>query len=129
MLCHIGAPVIACLRKHVLGSILDVHLMVTNPEHWVEDMKEAGVDIFTFHVEITSVGDTLFELIERIKSKNMKVGLAIKPKTPVDAVFPYLDIIDQVLVMTVEPGFGGQAFMADMLPKVTHTLSLDFITQ
>ena len=113
-----GAPVIKCLRKNST-AILDVHLMVSNPGQWVDDMAEAGANIFTFHVE--TGGETEEEkkaLIERIKRSGMKVGLAIKPKTQVESLFPYLELLDQVLVMTVEPGFGGQKFMLDMMPKV-----------
>jgi len=115
-----GAPVIASLRKGLdnKDAIFDVHLMVTNPEKWVEDMANAGADIFTFHVEVTSVGEDLTPLINNIKSKGMKVGLAIKPNTPVTSVYKYLDLLDLVLVMTVEPGFGGQSFMGDMMSKV-----------
>ncbi len=112
-----GAPIISCLRKHTEG-ILDVHLMVTNPEKWIDDMAAAGTDIFTFHVEVTSVGDDLTPIIESVKSKGMKCGLAVKPGTPVESVFPYIDKLDQVLIMTVEPGFGGQKFMKDMMLKV-----------
>lgn len=113
-----GAPVIACLRKNVVGAILDVHLMVTNPEKWVTDMAAAGADIFTFHVEVELNEADMLALIQRIKESGMKVGLAIKPKTPVESVYPYAHLLDQILVMTVEPGFGGQKFMADMMPKV-----------
>jgi len=125
-----GAPVIASLRKNLdaewsaelypkrAKALLDVHLMVSQPEKWVQDMAAAGADIFTFHVEVTSVGDDLTPLITSIKEAGMKVGLAIKPGTPVESVFPYLSLLDQVLVMTVEPGFGGQKFMADMMSKV-----------
>lgn len=112
-----GAPVIKCLRKNT-GGILDVHLMVTNPELWVDDMKDAGADIFTFHIEVSPTGADHTALIERIKSAQMKVGLALKPGTPVESVFPYLPLLDQVLVMTVEPGFGGQSFMPAMMSKV-----------
>jgi ribulose-phosphate 3-epimerase len=112
-----GAPIISCLRKNTKG-ILDVHLMVTNPEKWIDDMAAAGTDIFTFHVEVTSIGNDLNPIIESVKSKGMKCGLAIKPGTPVESVFPYIDKLDQVLVMTVEPGFGGQKFMKDMMLKV-----------
>jgi len=112
-----GAPVIQCLRKNTVG-ILDVHLMVTNPEKWIDDMAMAGTDIFTFHVEIKDASEDLSPIINAVKEKGMKVGLAIKPNTPVDTVFPYVEILDQVLVMTVEPGFGGQKFMSDMMPKV-----------
>jgi ribulose-phosphate 3-epimerase len=113
-----GAPVISCLRKNTTG-VMDVHLMVTHPERWVDDMAAAGTDIFTFHVEVDGgAGGDLTPLITKVREAGMKVGLAIKPKTPVEAVFPYLDLLDQVLVMTVEPGFGGQKFMHDMMPKV-----------
>lgn len=112
-----GAPVIACLRKHTT-ALLDVHLMVSKPAQWVDDMKAAGADIFTFHVEVDGDNEQKMELIKNIKKKGMKVGLAIKPNTPVESVYPFLDELDQVLVMTVEPGFGGQKFMHAMMPKV-----------
>lgn len=112
-----GAPVISCLRKHTT-AILDVHLMVSNPGQWIDDMADAGTDIFTFHVEVEGTDADKFNLIQRVKAKGMKAGLAIKPNTPVESVFPFLASLDQVLVMTVEPGFGGQKFMRDMMPKV-----------
>lgn len=112
-----GAPVIACLRKNTTG-ILDVHLMVTKPEQWIQDMADAGTDIFTFHVEISTDTDKIVSIIDAVKAAKMKVGLAMKPGTPVDSVFPYLHLLDQVLVMTVEPGFGGQKFMPGMMQKV-----------
>mmetsp|Transcript_38715 Transcript_38715/g.39418 ORF Transcript_38715/g.39418 Transcript_38715/m.39418 type:complete len:244 (-) Transcript_38715:149-880(-) len=112
-----GAPVVQCLRKNTTG-ILDVHLMVTNPESWVDAMASAGADIFTFHVEVTSVGNDLNPIIDSIKSKGMKCGLAVKPGTLIDSIFPYIPKLDQVLIMTVEPGFGGQKFMIDMMSKV-----------
>lgn len=115
-----GAPVISCLRKNIAPNvILDVHLMVTDPGKWIDDMAAAGANIFTFHTEVSNDNDTIKSIIEKIKSKGMKVGLAIKPNTPVEILFPFLDIIDQALVMTVEPGFGGQKFMHDMMPKVS----------
>jgi len=121
-----GAPVVGSLRKN-LGAqpaVFDVHLMVSNPEKWVKDMADAGADMFTFHVEITSQGSDLTGLIETIKAHGMKCGLALKPGTPVEAVQPYLPLIDMVLVMTVEPGFGGQKFMTDMMSKVEQLRSL-----
>ena len=118
-----GAPVIASLRNNLKGShpdaVFDVHLMVTHPQNWVDDMAAAGANIFTFHAEIDSYGDDLTPLIQSIKDKGMKAGLAVKPGTPVSALYPYLDVLDLVLVMTVEPGFGGQSFMPDMMTKVT----------
>lgn len=113
-----GAPVISCLRKNVPEAIFDVHLMVTNPERWVADMANAGATYFTFHAEIEKTEEEKRQLIQDIKKHGMKVGMAVKPKTPVDVVYPFIDELDLVLVMTVEPGFGGQKFMADMMPKV-----------
>ena len=111
-----GAPVYKTVRTYS-DKPYDVHLMITDPLKYIDDFANAGADIITFHVECDSPID---ETIEKIKSRGIKVGLVIKPKTPASAVFPYLDKLDLVLVMTVEPGFGGQSFMADMLPKVTQ---------
>ena len=111
-----GAPVYKTVRKYSYKPF-DVHLMITDPLKYIDDFANAGADIITFHVECDSPID---ETIEKIKSRGIKVGLVIKPKTPASAVFPYLDKLDLVLVMTVEPGFGGQSFMADMLTKVTQ---------
>ena len=111
-----GAPVYKTVRKYS-DKPYDVHLMITDPLKYIDDFANAGADIITFHVECDSPID---ETIEKIKSRGIKVGLVIKPKTPASAVFPYLDKLDLVLVMTVEPGFGGQSFMADMLTKVTQ---------
>ena len=109
-----GAPVIKCVRKYT-DKPFDVHLMITDPLKYIDDFADAGADIITFHVECDSdIGKT----IEKIKSRGIKAGLVIQPKTPAEAVFEYLNKIDLVLVMTVEPGFGGQSFMADMMPKV-----------
>ena len=109
-----GAPVIKCVRKYT-DKPFDVHLMITDPLKYIDDFADAGADIITFHIECDSDID---KTIEKIKSRGIKAGLVIKPKTPAEAVFEYLDKIDLVLVMTVEPGFGGQSFMADMMPKV-----------
>jgi ribulose-phosphate 3-epimerase len=109
-----GAPVIKTVRKYT-EKPFDVHLMISDPLKYADDFISAGADIITFHIECESDID---KTIEKIKSAGVKVGLVIKPNTPASAVFPYLKDIDLVLVMTVEPGFGGQSFMADMLPKV-----------
>ena len=109
-----GAPVIKWVRPYT-EKPFDVHLMISEPLRYIDDFADAGADIITFHVECDSDIDAT---IEKIKSRGMKAGLVIKPKTPAEAVFPYLEKLDLVLVMTVEPGFGGQSFMADMLPKV-----------
>ena len=109
-----GAPVIKFVRKFT-SKIFDVHLMISEPLKYIDDFCDAGADIITFHIECDS---DIEETIKKIKSRNIKAGLVVKPKTPAESIFPYLDKIDMVLVMTVEPGFGGQSFMADMLPKI-----------
>ena len=109
-----GAPVIKTVRKYT-DKPFDVHLMISDPLKYADDFADAGADIITFHVECDSDID---KTIDKIRSRGVKPGLVIKPNTPASAVFPYLDKIDLVLVMMVEPGFGGQSFMADMLPKV-----------
>ncbi|KAL3532727.1 hypothetical protein ACH5RR_006248 [Cinchona calisaya] len=101
------------------GAYLDCHLMVTNPLDYVEPLGEAGASGFTFHVEVSK--DNWQELIQRIKSKGMKPGVALKPKTPVEEVYPLVEDenpVEMVLVMTVEPGFGGQKFMPETMEKV-----------
>ncbi len=108
-----GAPVIKCVRP-LTKVPFDVHLMIDNPLNYIEDFVKAGADIITFHVEAKS---DIQQTINKINAFHIKSGLVIKPNTPTEAVFPYLNMIDMVLIMTVEPGFGGQSFMADMLPK------------
>lgn len=110
----LGPPIIRCLRDHS-PLPFDVHLMISDPLRYIQNYAEAGSDLLTFHVEANSNVSTT---IEKIRSFGVKPALSVKPNTPAQAVFPYLDQIDMVLVMTVEPGFGGQAFMADMLPKI-----------
>lgn len=109
-----GAPVINWVRKYT-EKPFDVHLMISEPLRYIDDFADAGADIITFHVEADS---DIQATIDKIKSHNIKAGLVIKPNTPAEVVFPYLSQLYMVLVMTVEPGFGGQSFMADMLPKV-----------
>ncbi|EGC32535.1 ribulose phosphate 3-epimerase [Dictyostelium purpureum] len=113
----IGAPVIKSLRKHTKGH-LDCHLMVTNPELMIEDFKSAGADSITFHIEVTEERGITNQVIKKIKDAGMQVAISVKPKTPIESIFPYIDQLDFVLIMTVEPGFGGQSFMKDMMPKV-----------
>ncbi len=110
-----GAPVIKSIRNRT-DIVFDVHLMISDPLKYAEDFVKAGADILTFHVESDS---DVKATIEKIKSLSCKVGLSVKPATPVEAVFPYLDDIEMVLIMTVEPGFGGQSFMEDMMQKIT----------
>lgn len=111
-----GAPVMKCIRKDFDG-IFDVHLMISEPLRYLDDFVKGGADIITFHLESDSDPDAT---IAAIHEKGCKAGISIKPKTPAEAVKPYLDRVDMVLVMTVEPGFGGQKFMTDMMPKVTQ---------
>lgn len=109
-----GAPIIKWVRPFS-DKPFDVHLMISEPMRYIDDFADAGADIITFHIESDSDID---KTIDKIKSRGIKAGLVLKPKTPAEAVFPYLDRLDLVLIMTVEPGFGGQSFMADMMPKV-----------
>lgn len=111
-----GAPVYKCIRKNS-NMVFDVHLMITEPIRYVEDFVKAGADIVNFHVEAT---ENPGEVIEKIKSMGVKAGITIKPKTPVSAVCDYLDKVDLVLVMTVEPGFGGQKLIPECLEKITE---------
>lgn len=110
----IGPAIISALRGYTKLPF-DVHLMIEHPLDYIDAFADAGADIITFHVEASS---DINATIDKIKERGLKPGLVIKPKTPAEAVFPYLDKLYMVLVMTVEPGFGGQSFMADMLPKV-----------
>lgn len=109
-----GAPVIKWARPYT-SLPFDVHLMISEPHKYIKDFVQAGADIITFHVEADS---NISETIDMISDFGVKPGLVIKPNTPANAVFDYLDKVYMILVMTVEPGFGGQSFMADMLPKV-----------
>lgn len=90
--------------------------MISDPLKYVPDFVKAGADVITFHIESDSPVD---ETVDLIRSSGCKAALSVKPGTPVESVFPYLDKLDMVLIMTVEPGFGGQKFMADMMPKIT----------
>ena len=144
----IGIPVVKSVKK-VTNIPLDVHLMIENPEKYIDEFAKAGADIITFHYEaifgqpknkvnitgtdaiyleedetsfLTDYSPKLkiYDIISKIKSYGIKVGLSIKPKTPADAIFPYLKDIDLVLIMTVEPGFGGQKFMPDCAKKISQ---------
>ena len=114
----IGIPVVAALRK-VTDMPLDVHLMIDRPIRYVEEFVKAGADYVTIHVEADQPQNTL-EALDKIHALGCKAGIVLKPKTPVEAAIPYLEKCDMVLVMTVEPGFGGQKFMADQMPKVAQ---------
>ena len=114
-----GAPVIASIRK-VCGIIFDVHLMIINPARYVPDYIKAGADIITFHCEACEGADEIRRTMELIKSGGKKCALSIKPGTATDAVLPFLDELDMVLVMSVEPGFGGQKFIGSSLGKIAE---------
>ena len=109
-----GAPIMKCLRK-VNKMFFDTHLMISHPIDYIEDFVKSGADRITFHLECE---DDTMAVIVKIKSFGVLPAIAIKPGTPYEKVVPYLPFIEMVLVMTVEPGFGGQSFMADMMPKV-----------
>ena len=112
----IGIPVVAAIRK-ITDLPLDVHLMIDRPIRYVERFCQVGADILTVHVEADTEENTL-EALRKIKACGVRPAICVKPKTPAEAVLPYLDLCSLILVMTVEPGFGGQSFMADMMPKV-----------
>ena len=112
----IGIPVVASVRK-VTDMFLDVHLMIVEPVKYAARFCDAGADLVSFHVE-ADTPEGIGRAIADVKAKGKKVGLVLKPATPAEAVDPWLEQLDMVLVMTVEPGFGGQKFMADMLPKI-----------
>lgn len=109
-----GAPIVGAIRRYTKLPF-DVHLMISEPLRYVDDFLKAGADIISFHLEAES---SVHETIRAIQEGGAKPAVAIKPKTPVEAVLPFLDELDMVLVMTVEPGFGGQSFMESMMDKV-----------
>ncbi len=110
-----GVPVLKSIRKYC-GLLFDVHLMITDPMKFILPFKEAGADHITFHEEADCDPN---EVIDKIHSLGITAGISIKPKTPVEAVFPYLEKLDMVLIMTVEPGFGGQGFIPETLEKIS----------
>ena len=109
-----GMPVLKCVRKQT-DLFLDVHLMIDRPERYVKEFAESGADLINFHLEATG---QVKETIEAIRALGKKVGITIKPKTPVEELAPYLNLVDMVLVMTVEPGFGGQKLIPECIDKV-----------
>jgi len=111
-----GPGLVKSMRK-ITDLVLDVHLMIDRPIRYVQHFCDAGADYLTIHVEADTPENTMAAL-EKIRSLGVKPGIVVKPKTPAEAVAPFLDKVDMVLVMTVEPGFGGQKFMADMMPKL-----------
>jgi len=112
----IGIPVVKSLKK-ITNIPLDVHLMIENPQKFIPEFANSGADILTFHYEAVKE-EQIIETIKLIKTYNIKAGMSIKPKTPAEKIFPYLSYLDLFLVMTVEPGFGGQKFMYDCAGKI-----------
>ena len=110
----IGVPVVESLKK-VSPVPLDVHLMIEKPERYIEDFINAGSDYLTIHVEAT---EKPHEILQRIRALGAKAGITLRPRTSLQEILPYLEEADLVLVMTVEPGFGGQSFMMDQVPKM-----------
>lgn len=117
----IGIPVVKSIRP-VTDLPLDVHLMIDRPERYVEQFCDAGGDIVTCHVE-ADTEENIHLALRKIHDKGKKAGVVVKPGTPSSAVLPFIDEVEMILVMTVEPGFGGQKFMADMMPKVQQIRS------
>lgn len=114
----IGIPVLKSLRK-ATDMFIDVHLMIDRPIRYTEQFCKAGADLVNFHVE-ADTQENIIKAIEIAKSLGKKTGITLKPKTPAEAVKPYLGLVDLILVMTVEPGFGGQSFMHEQLPKIAE---------
>ena len=114
----IGIPVVKSLRAFT-DMFLDVHLMIDRPGRYVENFCTAGADLVVFHVE-ADTPENIMSAVKKVKECGRKVGLSVKPKTPASALDPYVELLDLILVMTVEPGFGGQKFMYDQLPKIAE---------
>ena len=110
-----GMPIVSSVRPRT-DLFLDVHMMVTEPERYVEEFVKCGADSVTIHVEAC---DCIEETLQKIKAAGAKAGLALNPKTPVSEIEPYLEMVDMILVMTVQPGFGGQAYIPECTEKIT----------
>jgi len=113
-----GPPVVASLRQAHKNAFIDCHLMVSKPAFWVEPLKKAGCSSFTFHIESELPEGGPRAMIQMIRDAGMRVGMVVKPATPVESLFEYVPHLDLVLIMTVEPGFSGQAFMPCQMQKV-----------
>ena len=111
-----GYSWVKAMRK-ITDLVLDVHLMIDTPIKYAEEFCKAGADYLTIHVE-ADTPENIMATLDKIRELGVKPGIVVKPKTPAEAIAPYLEKVDLVLVMTVEPGFGGQKFMADMMPKL-----------
>lgn len=115
-----GMPVVKSIRK-ATERVFDVHLMIVEPERYIEEFADCGADMITFHLEATDRAD---EVIDAIHARGLKAGISIKPGTPVEAVQPYLVKADMILVMTVEPGFGGQTFIEGSIDRIRKVREL-----
>ncbi len=116
----LGMPVIKSLRK-ATDVVFDTHLMINEPIRYIDDFVEAGSDIITFHLEAT---DRVEETINKIKAAKVKAGIVINPETPVEAIKPYLSMVDMVLIMSVHPGFGGQKYIPEATDKIRQARKL-----
>ena len=115
-----GMPVISSIRK-ISDIVFDVHLMIEKPERYIEEFARIGADIITFHLEAT---DQPGAVIDQIHTLGKKAGMSIKPGTPVEAIIPYMDKLDMLLVMTVEPGFGGQSYLPESTERIRQARKL-----
>ena len=111
-----GMPIISAVRS-CTDLVVDVHAMIVNPDKYIKDFAKAGADIITFHLEALEP-KRVMETIDAIHKEGLKAGISIKPGTDVKELIPYIKCVEMVLIMTVEPGFGGQKFMQDMMDKV-----------
>lgn len=115
-----GAPIQKAIRKQS-KMVFDTHLMIIDPIRYIDDFAKAGSDIITIHLESC---DNVAEVLDKIHSRGIKTGLSIKPNTPVEAIKPYMDKVDMLLIMSVEPGFGGQSFIPNALNKIKEAREL-----
>lgn len=118
-----GMPIISAVNK-CTDLVLDVHLMIVKPNRYIKEVVDCGADIITFHLEALDK-DEIAKTCKLIHSYGKRVGISIKPNTPCEEILPYLDLIDMVLIMTVEPGFGGQSFMPETMEKVRKIRSVN----
>ena len=116
----VGIPVVKCISK-VSNMFLDVHLMISNPLEYIEDFANAGADLICFHIECES---DAIKTISKIRDFNKKVGIAVKPNTNAQSIYNIIHLVDMVLIMTVEPGFGGQVFIDGVIPKIKEVANL-----
>ena len=114
-----GLPIVSSIRR-ICDAVFDVHLMIANPARYITEFSNAGADLINFHIEACKSNEEIFDALKLIEKCEKKCALAIKPSTPVEALTPFLGLLDMVLVMSVEPGFGGQAFIESSLEKIEY---------